>query len=419
MQAINFAGNAELTGRLYRQQLNRNVYIPLNPQATAAMTRKALADVTIEFEGEFSATVRDAFLREFTSVVQYFAERHNLVTTQPIKILVVEHYDLHYGSRTIVLNEGFLGEVAHEYVHALQDELSGGALGPRWIVEGGAVHFEYLYDHAVGWWPIRESVATLENARGIRESLEDIESNIVGTDVEKYALGHLATRYLITLAGEEALWDFYREYASTRSWKGAFEEAFGLSVQEFYQAFEAHRALVLPPLPVIRGVVLGPDGEPAEGILVWSLSYFDDGTFSGWLDFTERDGSFTVAAEGDEVRLSLQHPVCGDVYGYVDSAGDIVPGGIDAKPAARLFDFDGATKGDDKTPVQLFDLQEDPNENENVVDDPAYAAVIEELMREHALPFLETPPLRPARGIWEVMEGLYKGNRHLAVRYPR
>ena len=344
LQAINFVGNEELTGRVYRHELNRNVYIPLDPQATAAMTRKAIADVTIEFEGEFSATVHDAFLREFTSVVQYFAERHNLVTTQPIKILVVEHYDLGYGGHTIRLNEGFLGALAHEYVHALQDELSGGARGPRWMGEGGAVHFEYLYDHAVGWWPLQESIATLENARGTRQSLEAIEWNIVSTDVEEYALGHLATRYLITLAGGEALWDFYRQRTSTSSWKSAFEEAFGLSVQEFYEAFEAHRALVLPPLPVVRGVVLGPDGEPAGGILVWSLGYFDDGAFAGWLDFTESDGSFTVAAEGEEIRLRLHHPLCGDVYGYVDSVGDIIPGGVDAKPAARLFDFDGATE---------------------------------------------------------------------------
>ena len=71
--------------------------------------------------------------------------------------------------------------------------------------------------------------------------------------------------------------------------------------------------LVLPPLPVIRGVVLGPDGEPAEGILVWSLGYSDDGAFAGWLDYAESDGSFTVAAEGDEIRLRLHHPPCDGV----------------------------------------------------------------------------------------------------------
>lgn len=346
--AINFAGNDELTGWVYRGPLNRNVYSPLDPEATAAMTRKAIADVTIEFEGEFSSAVHDAFLREFASVVQYFAERHGLVTEQPIRIVVVEEDLWFYSDHTIVLNEGSPGAVAHEYVHALQDELSGGALGPRWMVEGGAVHFEYLYDHAVGWRAIQDALSTLESARGIRESLEDIETDIVATDFEKYALGHLATRHLITLAGEEALWDFYRQRVSTSSWESAFEEAFGLSVQEFYAAFESHRALVLPPLPVIRGVVLGPDGEPAQGILVWSLGSFDDGALSAWSDFTESDGSFAVAAEGNEIRLQLHHPVCGDVYGYVDSAGGIVPRGIevldDGRDAARLFDLDGQTE---------------------------------------------------------------------------
>lgn len=197
LRAINFAGNSELTGRVYREALNRNVYIPLDSQASAAMTRKAIAGVTIDFEGEFSAAVHDAFLREFTSVVRYFAERHGLVTEQPIRILVVEEDIGFYGDHTIVLSEGFLGAVAHEYVHALQDELSGGAEPrwvPRWMVEGGAVHFEYLYHHAVGWWPVYEALSTLQNSRGIRESLEDIETDIVDTDGGKYALGHLAAR---------------------------------------------------------------------------------------------------------------------------------------------------------------------------------------------------------------------------------
>ena len=51
--------------------------------------------------------------------------------------------------------------------------------------------------------------------------------------------------------------------------------------------------------------------------------------------------------------------------------------------------------------------------------DPAYASVIDQMMRDHVEPFLETPPLRPARGIWEVQAGRYEGNRHLAVRYPK
>ncbi|MXY87500.1 MAG: sulfatase-like hydrolase/transferase, partial [Dehalococcoidia bacterium] len=74
---------------------------------------------------------------------------------------------------------------------------------------------------------------------------------------------------------------------------------------------------------------------------------------------------------------------------------------------------------DTKEPVQLFDLQEDPEENVNVVADPAYADVVAQMLSDHVEPFLATPPKRPAKGIWEVQAGRYEGNRHLAVRYPK
>ncbi len=47
------------------------------------------------------------------------------------------------------------------------------------------------------------------------------------------------------------------------------------------------------------------------------------------------------------------------------------------------------------TPCQLFDLEEDPLEDHNVVDDPASKHVVEELMERHVRPFLRTPPARP------------------------
>ncbi len=75
---------------------------------------------------------------------------------------------------------------------------------------------------------------------------------------------------------------------------------------------------------------------------------------------------------------------------------------------------------DTKTPVQLFDLQEDPAENQNLVDDPRYADTLDALMREYALPFLETAPLRPQAGLTTDMGGRrYVGNRHLGARTAR
>jgi choline-sulfatase len=56
---------------------------------------------------------------------------------------------------------------------------------------------------------------------------------------------------------------------------------------------------------------------------------------------------------------------------------------------------------DTKAPVQLFDLQEDPDEDHNVVGEPPYAGVVEEMMAEHALPFLSIEPKRLGPGLIE------------------
>lgn len=47
------------------------------------------------------------------------------------------------------------------------------------------------------------------------------------------------------------------------------------------------------------------------------------------------------------------------------------------------------------TPCQLFDLHDDPVEDENLVADPQSAGVIDELMETHVRPFLATPAFRP------------------------
>ena len=56
---------------------------------------------------------------------------------------------------------------------------------------------------------------------------------------------------------------------------------------------------------------------------------------------------------------------------------------------------------DDLTPVALFDTEEDPLEDQNLVDDSSYAPVIEELMTLHAHPFFTTPPARPHRSTFD------------------
>jgi arylsulfatase A-like enzyme len=50
---------------------------------------------------------------------------------------------------------------------------------------------------------------------------------------------------------------------------------------------------------------------------------------------------------------------------------------------------------DARTPCQLFDLHDDPDEDHNLVADPEAAAVIDELMETRVRPFLHTLPARP------------------------
>jgi len=47
-------------------------------------------------------------------------------------------------------------------------------------------------------------------------------------------------------------------------------------------------------------------------------------------------------------------------------------------------------------PGQLFDRANDPNEDHNLLADPAAAVVVDQLMDEIVKPFFATPPVRNA-----------------------
>ena len=56
------------------------------------------------------------------------------------------------------------------------------------------------------------------------------------------ALSFLAGEWLAERAGEPALFEYYRLLPTSDSWEAAFEGAFGITIDDFYEKFEAYRA---------------------------------------------------------------------------------------------------------------------------------------------------------------------------------
>ena len=283
-----------------------------------------LTSVAVEFDAEPSAAVEAAFLAEFTRVVRFFAARYGLVAEPGLRLRVLHNPSnlvrlqgwYSHEDRVIALSDYDLGHalmegMAHEYVHALHLELSKGRSGTRWLIEGIAQYFTavYMAAHNEAYTAASSLRATRDLARHTTVTLQSTENDITASDGVRYALSTVATEYLEFLAGEKALWNFYLQFARSESWEEAFEEAFGFSLDDFYLAFEAHRALTSPPWSIISGVVLDADGAPVEGVLVWVSElvwerelYRNHSHSRARFDRTRSDGTFSVTFYGS--RLS-------------------------------------------------------------------------------------------------------------------
>ena len=178
--------------------------------------------------------------------------------------------------------------VIHEYIHAA---LQGGVAGfstdpdgfkehgsvstPRWLAEGmaGLLTEMVILDYYQLEYPqprtragITRHVASITDA-----TLEDAEIWPVDSIDQGgravisciYQCGWLATELLAFRVGVRGLVDYYmllepamvprdrpEEQFPHPGWRTAFGEAFGLTIDEFYQLFERHRAAGFPELEI-------------------------------------------------------------------------------------------------------------------------------------------------------------------------
>ena len=221
---------------------------------------------------------------------------------------------LHY-MRNTHNNFDFLRHyIVHEYFHVLQGQLATGfaqlpngeiawhnersSLAPTWLVEGSAEYADYAYTLT------RTGRRSFDDRKSVLNDIEFFLSNgnsisladygivdltttvsIPYLDYLLYAVGFLAFSDLAERAGDDPYVNYWSIAGELPTWDQAFEEAFGISYEEFSVAFDERVLSLLPSLVRLNlhmrwphvGILTGDisihiedsDGEP------WG--YWEDG----------------------------------------------------------------------------------------------------------------------------------------------
>lgn len=137
---------------------------------------------------------------------------------------------------------------AHEYVHIYQFQngcgegiVTGSPVVPRWLTEGEAEWLSYKAMKEAGLLPQADiPQLILPPAKQVKGSLESFE-NPNNSDFSAYFLFNMAVDYLMKGKSVKTLDSFCANLGSGMSMPKAFETAFGITKEKFYEGFEAYR----------------------------------------------------------------------------------------------------------------------------------------------------------------------------------
>lgn len=135
---------------------------------------------------------------------------------------------------------------AHEYVHAYQFDNGCGSMfppiSPRWFKEGEAEWLSYKAMKEAGLLPLFSiQQMILPNAKQVSGSLKSLEMDWM--NFSAYPLFTVAIDYLMKDRPIKTLDDFCMNLANGKGMgiPKAFETAFGISLEKFYEEFESYR----------------------------------------------------------------------------------------------------------------------------------------------------------------------------------
>ena len=118
--------------------------------------------------------------------------------------------------------------------------------GALWLSDGLGRYVEAVSRETAGIETFSETRnRNIVWARQTGQPLRNVEtsagSDAVGRPIAS-ALSFIAADWLVQRAGERSIFEYYRLLPSSASWQEAFEGAFGITIDEFYTAFEDYRA---------------------------------------------------------------------------------------------------------------------------------------------------------------------------------
>lgn len=163
-----------------------------------------------------------------------------------------------YGEFLLSDRRARLSVIAHEHYHAIQTLGVVGSdgirnIGPEWLAEGSARCVERrTLEHAELPLLQYSKAEEMTQARKITESLQSLETAeaffALSDDNLSYTLGALAADLLAdNYGGLSALTRYYRSIEPGTTWEEAFDNTFGISIEDFYQEFGDYRAENFPP----------------------------------------------------------------------------------------------------------------------------------------------------------------------------
>ncbi len=272
--------------------------------AEARWWQSGTARTEFAFEGAVTPVHESELRAEMERVVAFFAERYGIEPPEFAVRVAPQGPDtgasrglIHLGpDRVHDRSSGFV--LAHEYFHVLQFHLSrqppSDNGSPAWLTEGTATYAAAVYGRELRGKTddgIREVWAL--GSLDVTGRLSDFEASLPFYDLSwsAYQLGAMAVDWLVRHATAlsddspftalergglglredyDAHFRYYRVRQSYGSWRAAFQQAFRITVDDFYTAFEEYRiALTAARLPHLADDMDAPvlvfEGEiPAE-----------------------------------------------------------------------------------------------------------------------------------------------------------